>query len=277
MRTFPFMHGLSSYSAVFLLTLEIWHFSIYCLFMFHNWKHLNTDSRMYRRESTTAIQFPWCKVVPNLIQGQKQICNHNLWGAAFVPPAPVPPFSSFQTWVLGENCFSQWKHFGTWEGRGLDHRLEGKGWKARGWVHNVHNSCSVAPPNIQRLCGTPIILPLPPPTTLLPFSLPHPPVPWQLYTEATQRNSHTENRISMSLPWPWGEVSNISFQGDNDSSFNSPYFTACPNEYIVWVILIEHQPASGIMTLTVLSRFDDLMTMDLLIYPEICSTSFIKT
>lgn len=89
--------------------------------------------------------------------------------------------------------------------------------------------------------------------------------------------THIENRISMSLPWPWGEVSNISFQGDNDSSFNSPYFTVCPNEYTAWVILIEHQPASGIMTLTVLSRFDDLMTMDLLIYPEICSTSFIKT
>lgn len=105
------------------------------------------------------------------------------------------------------------------------------------------------------------------------------PIPWHLYTKATQRGAHTpiENRISMSLPWPWGEVSNISFQGDNDSSFNSPYFTVYPNEYTAWVILIEHQPASGIMTLTVLSRFDDLMTMDLLIYPEICSTSFIKT
>ena len=72
-------------------------------------------------------------------------------------------------------------------------------------------------------------------------------------------------------------MSNISFQGDNDSSFNSPYFTVCPNEYTACVILIEHQPASGIMTLTVLSRFDDLMTMDLLIYPEICSSSSIKT
>lgn len=64
-------------------------------------------------------------------------------------------------------------------------------------------------------------------------------------------------------------MSNISFQGDNDSTFNSPYFTVCSNEYTACVILIEHQPASGIMTLTVLSRFDDLMTMDLLIYPEI--------
>lgn len=133
--------------------------------------------------------------------------------------------------------------------------------------------------NMQHPCKAPIFLLLPPPTTVYPFSLPHPPVPWHLCTKATQRITHThiENRISMSLPWPWGEVSNISFQGDNDSSFNSPYFTVCPNEYTAWVILIEHQPASGIMTLTVLSRFDDLMTMDLLIYPEICSTSFIKT
>lgn len=70
-------------------------------------------------------------------------------------------------------------------------------------------------------------------------------------------------------------MTNISFQGDNDSSFNRLYFTVCPNEYIAGVILIERQPASGIMTLTVLSRFDDLMTMDLLIYAEIRSSSFI--
>lgn len=110
-------------------------------------------------------------------------------------------------------------------------------------------------------------------------TLHHPPVPWHFCTKATQRNRHAciENQINMSLLWPWGEVSNISFQGNNDSSFNSPYFTVCPNEYTAWVILIEHQPASWIMTLTVLSRYDDLMTMDLLIYPEICSTFFMKT
>lgn len=72
-------------------------------------------------------------------------------------------------------------------------------------------------------------------------------------------------------------MSNISFQGNNESSFNSPYFTVCPNEYTAWVILIEHQRASGIMTLTVFSRFDDLMTMDLLIYPEIRSIFLMNT
>lgn len=107
------------------------------------------------------------------------------------------------------------------------------------------------------------------------LSLPHLLILWHLMHKATQGSTHTENTIRMSPIWPWGEVSNISFQGNNDSSFNRPYFTVCPNEYTACVILIERQPASGIMTLTVLSRFDDLMTMDLLIYAEICSSSFI--
>lgn len=134
-------------------------------------------------------------------------------------------------------------------------------------------------------CLTPFLCSHHPPTlsSHLPASvqptLHHPLVAWHLCTKATQRNTQAciENQINMSLLWPWGEVSNISFQGNNDSSFNSPYFTVCPNEYTAWVILIEHQPASGIMTLTVLSWSDDLMTMDLLIYPEICSTFFMKT
>lgn len=134
-------------------------------------------------------------------------------------------------------------------------------------------------------CLTPFLYSHHPPTLSSHLSasfqptLHHPPVPWHFRTKATRRNRHAciENQINMSLLWPWGEVSNISFQGNNDSSFNSPYFTVCPNEYTAWVILIEHQPASGIMTLTLLSRYDDLMTMDLLIYPEICSTFFMKT
>lgn len=259
---------------------------------------------MHRGGAVTAIQYPEHKVLPNLTQGHKRIWTHEwghkLRGAGFIsfPSAPAQPSPSFiLDFVFWSRIFclsslSWWKIVSKKEhrgnparARGLDQRLIGKGMKGKWAMARCAGTCCSNPASPRQTCAALVNPPprLPPaPSSLrrIPFQSSSSSSSLTLLHKSHTKNPHAhtlKNRISMSLPWPWGEVSNISFQGDNDSSFNSPYFTVCPNEYTAWVILIEHQPASGIMTLTVLSRFDDLMTMDLLIYPEICSTSFIKT
>lgn len=259
---------------------------------------------MHRGGAVTAIQYPEHKVLPNLTQGHKRIWTHE-WGQqtpgcwVYLFPfctSTTVPIIYFRLCVLEPDflslfSLSWWKIVSKKEhrgnparARGLDQRLIGKGMKGKWAMARCAGTCCSNPASPRQTCAALVNPPRLPPA---PSSLRR--IPFQSSSSSSSltllHKSHTKNprahtlknRISMSLPWPWGEVSNISFQGDNDSSFNSPYFTVCPNEYTAWVILIEHQPASGIMTLTVLSRFDDLMTMDLLIYPEICSTSFIKT
>lgn len=101
-RTSSCVHDLDSFSASFLLALEVSRFSIYrCSSWFKtritDRQHPNEDNRMHHGGAITAIQYPEHKVLPNLTQGQKHIwthkLGHKLWGAGFIPipAAPVQP------------------------------------------------------------------------------------------------------------------------------------------------------------------------------------------